>query len=79
MFKIALAKTSMMCNLATELSETKRKKNKKEQGDFGLTGSPGSIKRLKKKKKEACNSHLRNQLSELTVKKYFGYKTAFPA
>lgn len=47
MFKIALAKATMMCNLATEPFEAKRKK--KEQRDFGLTFLPGSIKRLKKK------------------------------
>ena len=35
-FKIALAKTTMMCNLATEPFENKiKKKNKTEQGDFG--------------------------------------------
>ena len=30
-FKIALAKTTMMCNLATEPFETKRKKKKKNR------------------------------------------------
>lgn len=77
MFKIALAKTSMMCNLATELSETKRKKIKTSKEILVLLVHQEASKGLKKKK-EAYNSHLRNQLSELTVKKYFGYKTAFP-
>lgn len=79
MFKIALAKTSMMCNLATELSETKRKKKIKTSKEILVLLVHQEASRGLKKKKEACNSHLRNQLSELTIKKYFGYKTAFPA
>lgn len=37
----------MMCNLATEPFETKRKKKKKQQGDFGPMILPRSFKRPK--------------------------------
>lgn len=69
-----------MCNLAAKPSEAKRQKKKKKQGDFGLTLSPGSMKRLKTKiKTKKYNCHLKNELLELTGKKYFGNKTAFLA
>lgn len=51
MFKIALAKTSMMCNLATELSETKRKKIKTSKEILVLLVHQEASKGLKKKKK----------------------------
>lgn len=51
MFKIALAKTSMMCNLATELSETKRKKIKTSKEILVLLVHQEASKGLKKKKR----------------------------
>lgn len=49
MFKIALAKTTMMCNLATEPFEAKRKNRARGFWFYAFTGS---LKRLQERERQ---------------------------